>query len=99
METKLLSPAELIRVKTKIADEWREAEWEARSTQIRADYLQQCLTDSALITGLLIEAISKLDALIGRLTLAATSTQAPAPTSAKDCIDVSPVVWKATDTP
>ncbi len=76
-----------------------ELTWEARSTLIKADYLQQYSTDLALITGLLIAAISKLDALTGKLIPVVTSTQAPAPTLAKDSTDVSPVVWKATDTP
>ncbi len=76
-----------------------ELTWEARSTLTKADYSQQYSTDLALITGLLIEAISKLDALTGKLTLVVTSTQAPAPTLAKDSTDVSPVAWKATDTP
>ncbi len=76
-----------------------EVTWEARSTQTSPDYSQQYSTDLALITGLLIEAISRLDALTDKLIPVETSTQAQAPTLAKDSTDVSPVVWKATDTP
>ena len=102
METpRLLTPGELIRVKTRIADEWRQvlAQESRPSTPIKADYYKQYSTDITLITGLLIEAISRLAALMPAPTQEGTSTQAPAPTSARDCIDVSPVVWKATDTP
>ena len=100
-DTKVLSQAESIRVKTAIADEWRKAEWEEShpSTQIRDDYYKRYLTDIAVITGLLIEAISRLAALMPAPTQGETSTQAPAPTSARDSTVASPVVWKATDTP
>ncbi len=94
-----LDPKYLYPNVNKLAPEDREEVWEAPSTPTSPDYLQQCLTDSAAITVLLIEAISKLDALIGRLTLAATNTQAQAPTSAKDSTDVSPVAWRVTGTP
>ena len=100
-EINVLSPGESVRVKTAIADEWRKVLWEERhpSTPTRDSYSQQYLTDLAVITGLLIEAISRLDALTTKHTLEGTSIPAPAPTLAKDSTDVSPVVWKATDTP
>ncbi len=95
-----LSPGDMIRVKTMIADEWRKvSDTEAPSTPTKDSYSGQYSTDLALITGLLIEAISRLDALTDKLTPEATRTQAPAPTLGRDSIAVSPVVWRGTGTP
>ena len=101
-EAKLLTPGESIRVKSKIADEWRKDTWHQEShpsTQTKDASYRLYSTDIALITGLLIEAISRLDALTPVATQEATRILVPAPTSAKDSTDVSPVVWKGTVTP
>ena len=100
-EAKMLTPGELIRVKSKIAEEWGKDTWQEShpSIQTKDDSYRLFSTDIRVITGLLIEAISRLDALTPVPTPEATRILVPAPTSAKDSTDALPVVWKGTGTP